>query len=255
MTTLETHEERRQAAYYDAIAGRYDAHYGSPSALAYRSWVYDRVLADLPLAGTVALDAMCGGGEATAYLRARGAEVVGLDISRECCAIYRERYPQGQVVCASILDSELPDARFDVVVTDSLHHLHPRVDEGMAEIHRVLKPGGHFCFWEPSADSLVDRLRRLWYRLDPKFFEDNERSIDAAALAGAHRERFRTLATVHGGNLAYLLVNGSMALRIPPRLVRIYAPALLGLERTLTPLQPRFLSLWVLCLMQKIEAP
>ena len=47
----------------------------------------------------------------------------------------------------------IPDCRttsFDcVAVVGGLHHIHPNVKAAVREIHRVLKPGGHFCFMEP----------------------------------------------------------------------------------------------------------
>jgi SAM-dependent methyltransferase len=244
-------EERGQREYYDAIAAVYDSHYGAPPALRYRAWVYDLVLKNLPLAGKTALDAMCGGGEATAYLSARGAKTVGLDLSGECCRIYAGRHPRSRVVCASILRTGFPDSTFDFVLTDSLHHLHPHIDAGMEEIHRILKPGGSFCCWEPGSGSLPDRFRRVWYRLDRRYFGENEKSVDLSGLERGLAGRFRTVSAVHGGGPAYLFVNCSMAFRIPGRLVRWYAPGLMRLEKTLLRFQNRLLSMWVICLMRK----
>ena len=244
-------EERQQQKYYDSIAGLYDSHYCSPLALKYRYWVYDLVLKELPLNGKTALDAMCGGGEGTSYLMTRGADIVGLDISEECCNIYKSRYPKSKVVCSSILQTEFPDSCFDIVLTDSLHHLHPNVDKGVAEIYRILKPNGYFCCWEPSSHSLPDMFRRIWYQLDQKFFEQNEQSIDMVSLERAHKNRFQVISTIYGGNVAYLLVNCSMALRIPPQFVRVYARHLIDFEKVLTRFQNRFLSMWVLSLLKK----
>lgn len=246
-----SNEERLQQTYYDSIASLYDEHYGNPSALRYRYWVYDIALKEVELSGKTALDAMCGGGEGTGYLQARGSKTVGLDISENCCDIYRSRYPDSQVVCSSILNTEFPDSHFDIVLTDSLHHLHPNVDKGIDEIYRILRPGGYFCCWEPSSNSLPDQLRRVWYRLDHKFFGENEQSIDIPSLERAHQDRYQVVSTTYGGNLAYLLVNCSMAFRIPTSFVQVYARPLMNMERAIARFQPKLLSLWVLCLMRK----
>ncbi|MBI4578086.1 MAG: class I SAM-dependent methyltransferase [Planctomycetes bacterium] len=244
-------EESRQRSYYDSIAQLYDSHYANRHALAYRYSVYDLGLRGLGFAGKSALDAMCGGGEGTGYLLRRGARVTGLDISPKCCEVYAQRHPGVPVVCSSVIKTDFPDSTFDFILTDSLHHLPPRLDEGVAEIHRILKPGGYFCCWEPSADSLVNILRKAWYRLDPRFFQENEQAIHLPSLMKSQAGRFELVHAIYGGNLAYLLVNCSMAFRIPTRIVNIYAPTMMFLERLLGRFQSSALSLWVLCLMRK----
>jgi ubiquinone/menaquinone biosynthesis C-methylase UbiE len=40
----------------------------------------------------------------------------------------------------------------------------------MKEFYRILKPGGHLLLWEPSAGSILNLLRKIWYKLDKKYF-------------------------------------------------------------------------------------
>lgn len=243
--------EEKQQRYYDRIAENYDQHYGSSHNLAYRERVFDRVLGGMDFAGMRVLDAMCGGGQNAAYFVARGCQVTGVDISEKQCEQYRRRFPDSQVVCASALDTGLPDGGFDLVFTDSLHHLHPHVDDGIREFHRLLRPGGSLVVWEPSSGSAFDYLRKAWYRLDRKYFEDNEASIDIDRLARDHAAGFDLAEVLYGGNLGYLLVGLSMAMRIPIRLVEHYAPALLRVEEAVLPLQGRRTALWVLARLIK----
>ena len=49
------------------------------------------------------------------------------------------------------------------------------------EIHRVLKPGGYFCFMEPHSGSFPDVIRKFWYKHD-HFFSENEAAIDINSL-------------------------------------------------------------------------
>ncbi len=129
------------------------------------------------------LDAMCGSGQTTSYLLMHGADVTGLDISNEVIDTFQTRWTEATAVKRSLLDSGFPDNYFDcVAVVGGLHHIHPNVKRAVSEIHRVLKPGGHFCFMEPHSGSFPDLVRRVWYRFD-RFFSDNEAAIDVAYIA------------------------------------------------------------------------
>lgn len=242
--------ESKQRAYYDRIAATYDEHYASSHNLEYRARVFDQVLGSRDLTGLRVLDAMCGGGQNSTYFAARGCQVTGVDISPKQCEHYRRRFPDSEVVCASALDSGLPAASFDIVFTDSMHHLHPHVDRGIGELHRLLVPDGALVVWEPSAGSLFDQARKLWYRLDSEYFEDNEASIDIHRLARDHGDKLSLVSARFGGNLAYLFVGLSMALRIPVRWSDFYARALYRVEDAITPLQGQRTSLWVIALFE-----
>lgn len=246
--------EAKQKQYYNEIASEYDSHYGSPAALRYRQEIYRQILGDIPLAGKDVLDAMCGGGQNTAALEGTGARVVGIDLSEGQCEQYARRFPDAQVRCGSILDTGFPDASFDLIVCESLHHLHPYVNDGMRELVRLLRPGGHLLVWEPSAGSVLDLARKVWYRLDRKYFEENEAAIDVERLARKHAGSVKLLRRRYGGNVAYLLVATSMVLRIPVKWVGRMAPVLMPVERVLGVLQTRLTSLWVLGLFEKPAA-
>jgi SAM-dependent methyltransferase len=245
--------EKEQRDYYNRIAGVYESHYGNPQALRYRGEVFDRFLPGENFEGLQVLDAMCGGGENSVYFHSRGASVTGVDISEAQCEFFQKRFPDASAVCASILQSGLPSESFDLVVTESLHHLHPHVQAATRELIRVLKPGGKLLVWEPSSGSLLDLARKLWYRLDSEYFEDNEASIDFRRLNLDTEDHLDCLRLVYGGNFAHFLVMSSMQFRIPPGLVRWYAPFLLWLEPWVEKLQGRLLSSWGLALYRKRE--
>lgn len=243
--------EQKQRAYYDQIASQYDEHYGSREGLAYRARQFERLMGDYDLEGLKALDAMCGGGQNSTYFVSRGCHVTGIDISQGQTEFYRKRFPGSEVVCGSALSMPFEDESFDLVFTDSLHHLPPRVNEGMQEIARVLRPGGLFLAWEPSARSVFDYARKLWYRLDPEYFEDNEEAIDIDRLAADNKALFDLRDCIYGGNVAYASVALSMAMRIPVRVAESYAKGAQWLEDKLTPLQGRRTALWALVLFEK----
>ena len=88
------------------------------------------------------LDLGCGDGQLTQRIAATGARVVGVDASPEMVAAARERG-----VAADVGDAEaLPYARntFDAVFSNAALHWVRDQDAMMAEVRRVLKPGGRF---------------------------------------------------------------------------------------------------------------
>lgn len=243
--------EKNQRRYYNNIASDYDRHFSNKYVLEYRYTLYKRILKEINLENLNVLDGMCGGGQATGFFLDRGASVTGLDISEGQCAIYKERFPPCNVVCSSMARTPFPGSTFDLVVTNSLHHLQPHVHKGVDEVHRILKPGGYFLLWEPFAGSLFDILRRKWYKGDKKYFQTNERAIHLKQVIDPVHSRFSPVRVEYGGNLAYLFIVGAMPLRINPRFIKYYARPLTALERFLNILQPPFLSLWVLALLKK----
>ena len=247
-----TPSEKAQRQYYGRIANTYDEHYSNEYALKYRYSLYDRMLKNtVDVRELRVLDAMCGGGQAAGYFVERGARVIGNDISEEQCAVFRARYPGENVICGSILDAAFYDSSFDLVVTDSLHHLHPSLDEGMVEILRILKPNGYFLLWEPSANSIIDLFRALWYRFDSTYFEKNEESIDLDDVMRRHGKDLHLLKKIFGGNVAYLLVQESLLFRVPPGLIKHYASSLFAIENFLAKFQNQLSSCWFLALAQK----
>ncbi len=235
--------EQLQRAHYDLIAGDYAAHYGDTWSQAYRRRFFEEpMLSGLALRGSTVVEAMCGMGETTEALVKRGANVIGLDISPVEIEIFARRWRGQHTICASILQTGLATASVDcVVVVGGLHHVQPQVPDAITEIHRVLRPGGYFCFVEPHQGSLPDRLRRLWYRHD-RYFAENEEALDIAALKRTFADRFIVEVERYQGNLAYLTVLNSLILRIPLAWKRIYAPAMLRLEALVQPLQGPLLS-------------
>ena len=88
------------------------------------------------------LDLGCGDGQLTKRLGSTGASVVGVDASPEMVAAARERG-----VAADVGDAEaLPYARntFDAVFSNAALHWVRDQDAMMADVRRVLKPGGRF---------------------------------------------------------------------------------------------------------------
>lgn len=115
--------------------------------------------------GKTVLDLGCGHGENSVLLLARGANVVGIDISPDLVRLAEQRLAgaNGQVrlQVGSAYETGLPDASVDAVFCIALiHHLEiPRVRD---EMRRVLKPGGYIVLSEPIRFSRrYDQLRKM----------------------------------------------------------------------------------------------
>jgi len=110
-----------------------------------------------PFADRDVLDVGCGGGILSERFATAGARVVGVDPMAACCQAGAAHARQGSLPITFLQmrgeSLALADASFDVVVAaDVLEHVDdlPRV---LAEVGRVLRPGGAFVF---------DTINRTW---------------------------------------------------------------------------------------------
>jgi SAM-dependent methyltransferase len=89
-----------------------------------------------------ALDAACGTGRHARHLVDRGHEVLGVDLSAYMLRRAAENVPDARFVEGDLRDLPAEDGRFDLAVCAlALAHL-PDVAEGIAELARILRPGG-----------------------------------------------------------------------------------------------------------------
>jgi ubiquinone/menaquinone biosynthesis C-methylase UbiE len=243
--------ENKQKSYYNSIANEYDEHYASDNALKYRHNIYAKFLQDFDLKEKMILDAMCGGGQSTEFFLKKGAILTGIDISEKQCENYKKRFPNCEIYCRSILENNLAAETFDFIITDSVHHIHPYVDKCMAEFYRLLKPNCFLMLWEPSAKSISDYFRKIWYKKDKKYFQDNEAAIDLDKLTRDNFYMFKLVKKKFGGNFAYVFIFLTMAMRMKNKKNRFLLTALFFLEKTINYFQNRYTALWFLVLYQK----
>jgi ubiquinone/menaquinone biosynthesis C-methylase UbiE len=107
--------------------------------------------AGVDLAGRRILDAGCGSGYSTSLLASRLApsRLVAFDLMPEQIAIARRRaIPGAELRVGDVTAIDEPDAAFDgAFVFGILHHV-PAWRQALAEIARVLAPGGVLCVEE-----------------------------------------------------------------------------------------------------------
>ncbi len=133
------HFEPTESKYEETPAAPWD-HTGPgwklPFVDAGITWFFSKVLP----AGGRALDVGCGVG--MRFHAARFDEVCGVDLAPRRLKVARELYTEVSV--ASVLALPYPDAFFDAVVSvDVMEHIPaPVKDQALAEMMRVLRPGG-----------------------------------------------------------------------------------------------------------------
>jgi SAM-dependent methyltransferase len=150
-----------------AVANDYDSFAGAYSAETEANLIngYYARPAILTLAGDVAgrriLDAGCGSGPLFAALRDRGAIVTGIDASAGMLELARRRLGDGADLRVADLGSPLPfpDGTFDDVIASLVLHYLEDWRPALAELRRVLKPGGRLIVSvdHPFAINLMHR--------------------------------------------------------------------------------------------------
>jgi SAM-dependent methyltransferase len=153
------------------------------------------LLAELvPLQGATVVDVGCGDGELVRWLAGRGAQAIGVEVGEEPLARARaaqpvggERYEQGGAQALPLADASVDAATF----IQSLHHVPVELmDQALAEVARVLRPGGAAFVQEPLAEGEQFQV------LQPLDDETHVREQAQAALrrlpAGLERERTLT---------------------------------------------------------------
>ena len=93
-------------------------------------------------AGLSALDVGCGTGHHLRLLHARGFEVAGIDGSPEMLEAARLAVPDADLRQADVAALPFPDASVDLVLCIEVLRYLPDPGPSLAEISRVLRPGG-----------------------------------------------------------------------------------------------------------------
>jgi len=127
------------------------------------------------------LDVGCGDGQVSRLAAKMGAQVVGIDPTWNCVSVAHQR---GGGVFARAGAAQLPfaDGTFDAVVACLVFEHIRDVDSAIAEVARVLRPGGRFCFFlnhpllqTPNSgwidDQFLDPPEQYW-RIGPYLIED-----------------------------------------------------------------------------------
>jgi len=156
------------AAAYDGVAEAYATLFADAldRQLLERAMLaaFADLVRDLP--GPVA-DLGCGPGYATAHLRGLGLDVFGVDLSPEMIALARGAHPGARFELGSMTALDLPDrALSGALCRYSLIHTPPAdLPAVLAEVHRVLAPGGHLLLGYLPADEAATEAQPYDHRV------------------------------------------------------------------------------------------
>lgn len=177
-----------KANHYDDFAENYSAENESSLLNAY----YERP-AMIGLAGDVTghrvLDAGCGSGPLSAALSAKGAIMTGFDSSPAMLELARQRLGATADLYVADLSKPLPfaDDSFDDVVSSLVLHYLEDWSAPLAELRRVLKPGGRLILSvnHPTV-SVVTQPTEDYFAIR-QYSEDYEFDGEPAVLTFWHR--------------------------------------------------------------------
>ena len=144
--------------------------YAQPSQL----WDWRQMAALLlgDIADKKLLDFGCGMGEESIYFAKLGARVTGIDISEVGIASLEKRAAHHKLAITAHQmradPTSFPDASFERVHGLGILH-HVGIDAGLAEVWRVLEPGGVGVFLEPMGESPVVEAVKTWLMTHARF--------------------------------------------------------------------------------------
>jgi ubiquinone/menaquinone biosynthesis methyltransferase len=166
-SAFDTPESKRRhvARLFATIADRYDL---ITRVLSYgqdRRWKRRLVREARVAAAEVALDLACGTGDIALLVREQGAGlVIGVDLTPRMLALARAKGDGVRYAAGDMGALPLPDSSVDLVTTGYGLRNVPDLDVALAEIARVLKPGGRLLSLDFSRpDSAIARGLYLRY--------------------------------------------------------------------------------------------
>ena len=147
--------------------------------------------------GRLAVDLGAGTGKFTRRLLATGAQVIAVEPVPAMRQRLASDLPELEILAGSATSIPLPEASVDAIVCAQAFHWFAAAD-ALAEMHRVLKPGGILgLVWNTKDDSLP-WVRSAFAMIEP--YEGNvprfhsgawRRAFPADGFGPLHEERFR----------------------------------------------------------------
>jgi SAM-dependent methyltransferase len=220
---------QREAEFHDTKYSTGEESYPSHYSVGPTQYVYTQMRDALgDLNGKHVLEVGCGEGWITRELAQRGAIVSAFDISPQAAENTRKVLAADNLLercTVGVMPAErlsYADDSFDIALGFAIIH-HLDLGKALAELHRVLKPGGVGYFAEPLATNPAIALYR---RLTPQYRTPDERPLVLSELPGL-LSAFRT----YEHREFYLTALGAIALTYVPGGARLFPSLSNGLHR------------------------
>ena len=205
---------------FEAVAEQYERARPTYADDALR-WLVDRIGV---APGRRVLDLAAGTGKLTRQLVALGASVVAVEPGDAMRALLERVVPEAESLAGSAEAIPLADASVDAITVGQAYHWF-RPDEALAEMHRVLRPGGAVALlwnqWDED-DPLQREIDELLEPLRPREAAqadepDGRAALEATPLFGPIDERlFRHRRALSADQLVEWVSSTSAVVMSPP---------------------------------------
>src|SRR6266576_4597776 len=145
----------------------------------------------LPQSAQTIVEVGCGNGYLSLELARDGHDVIGIDVSPDIIEVAERSsaaHPQPpgfgslRYLCEDVNAWQAPEARFDCVIFNrSLHHL-SALQETMAQVQRLLKPGGRIICQDYAFDRFDEQTACWLYQMQRVLFLSGRYDADPATL-------------------------------------------------------------------------
>jgi ubiquinone/menaquinone biosynthesis C-methylase UbiE len=214
----ESLEHTRQESHFRDIADAYvNSRRNIPATAAYH--LYWEKLLQAKISSKFGpdaryLDPMCGAGLFLGLPISRFKEVYACDLSAEMLEYILPEDRERLAYCGKqdVRQLEFEDDFFDIIlVRGGLHHVANYLDTVVAELYRVLKPGGQFIFSDPiNISGPVTLVRTLLYTKTDIFEPDEERGLTLSEVKTlCAKAGFVNLTWEPFGHLAYVVIGNT----------------------------------------------
>lgn len=141
---------------------------GSQECTKVKHQLYDQVVSGVDLEDKMILEVGCGRGGGAQMLceRSMPKKYIATDLSKSCVSFCQQQHQHDRLHFEQANAHRLPypDNHFDVVINVESSHCYARMTTFLAEVHRVLRPDGVFCFCDIRSRNQLNKLRRQFER-------------------------------------------------------------------------------------------